>query len=157
MKIKMLAAVLALFAITACTANKSQEAEVPAPIVLEDRSHPQIAIVYGSEAEYHVVKIMDKQMDLTGNLPRVVVRLKNTVSSKVPFEYQCIWEDEFGAPLITSSAWQRVTLPQNGEKVIVDMGKSVKAKKVTMHVRFPVDVPIWVPTPDPATMSNQPL
>lgn len=156
MNVKMLFAVLALFAVTACT-QAQPEAPAPAPIILEDRSHPQISIVYGSEAEYHVVKIMDKQMDLSGNLPRVVVRLKNTVPNKVPFEYQCSWEDEFGAPLITSSAWQRVTLPQNGEKVIVDMGKSVKAKKVTIHLRFPKDVQIWVPAPDPAAVSGQPM
>lgn len=153
MKIKFIAFLFVTFVLSAC-AQTNNAVTALEPIVLEDRSHPLITIIYGSEVEYNAVKVMDRQLDATGNLPRVIVRLKNVIPNKVPFEYQCSWEDEFGAPLITSSAWQRITLPQNGEKVVVDMGKSIKAKKVTVHFRFAQDVQIWVPTPDPSTMNT---
>ncbi len=153
MKIKLALGVLALTTITClsgCSSTKTEEEKLP-PVVLEDTSNPYMTIIYNGENEYSVIKILDKNMDLTGRVPRAIVRLKNIYTLKLPIEYQCEWTDEFGAPIGSRAAWQRLTIPQNGEKVIVDLGKSTESRHVTIHLRFPEEVKIWVPYPDPAT------
>lgn len=144
---------MAIMTLILCACSKE---EPPVQVIsLEDRSHPQITIVYASEDVAHYVEIVDKNMDLSRNLPRSIIRVKNRSAASLPLEYQFVWLDDYGAPLLSRSAWQRTTLPQNGEKSFADMGKSPLAKTVTFYVRFPNDVEIWVPTPDPVEMMKQ--
>lgn len=151
MKLKLV--VMAIMTLILCACSKE---EPPVQVIsLEDRSHPQITIVYASEDVAHYVEIVDKNMDLSRNLPRSIIRIKNRATASLPLEYQFVWLDGYGAPLLSRSAWQRTTLPQNGEKSFADMGKSPLAKTVTFYVRFPKDVEIWVPTPDPVDMMKQ--
>lgn len=152
MKLKL--ALIAIMILLLCACSKKEEPSVPS-ISLEDRSHPQITIVYASEHVASCVEITDKNMDISRKLPRSIIRVKNRASANLPIEYQFVWLDSYGAPLLSSSAWQRTTLPQNGEKSFVDMGKSLSAKTVTFYVRFPTDVEIWVPAPDPVEMLKQ--
>lgn len=144
---------MAIMTLMLCACSKE---EPPVQTIsLEDRSHPQITVVYASEDVAQCVEIADRNMDMSRNLPRCIIRVKNRAAASLPIEYQFVWLDSYGAPLLSRSAWQRTTLPQNGEKSFADMGKSPLAKTVTFYVRFPKDVEIWVPTPDPVDMMKQ--
>lgn len=143
---------VSLLALTLCACGK-QEPQIQPVVSLEDRSHPQITVIYGGEAERTCVRVESKAFDNSGNLPRCILRLKNLTKSQLPIEYQFSWLDAHGAPLLSSPAWQRATLGQNGEKSLVNLGKSPQASSVTFHLRFPTDVQIWVPSPDPAQLT----
>lgn len=154
MKLRFLILPLLALALCACV-KQEQQPQQPQAVQLEDRSHPRITVVYGGEAEQACVRVERKTLDDSGNLPRCIIQLKNLTTSRLPIEYQFAWLDAYGAPLQSSSAWQRVTLAQNGEKSLVDMGKSPEASTVTFYLRFPTDVQIWVPTPDPVQMMEE--
>ena len=151
MKLRFLSMLLLALALCACVRQEQQLQ----PVQLEDHSHPQITVVYGSESEQACVRVERKTLDDSGKLPRCIIHLKNLTKVKLPVEYQFSWLDAYGAPLQSSSAWQRVTLAQNGEKSLVDMGKSPEARTVIFYLRFPTDVQIWVPTPDPVQVMEE--
>ena len=90
----------------------------------------------------------------SSDLPRCIVRVVNLTQQRVPLEYKVVWEDQYGAPLLYTAAWQRTPVAETGEKTIVNMAKTPGAARATVTLRFPVDVQIWVPEPDPAQQTT---
>ena len=115
MKIKFIAFLFVTFVLSAC-AQTNNAVTALEPIVLEDRSHPLITIIYGSEVEYNAVKVMDRQLDATGNLPRVIVRLKMLFLIKFLLSINAHGKMNLVHHFITSSAWQRITFTSKWRK-----------------------------------------
>lgn len=152
MKTKLLLAMAVMLSLGGCASNNTeQEVQVP----LEIRSNPQLAIIYSDEMAARALVPMSINVDNSQKLPRAVVRMKNRATIDVPMEYQVQWEDAYGAPIQTKAAWQRMVMPANAEKTIVNLGKSEDAKTATIHIRLATDVEIWVPYPDPVELIRQ--
>lgn len=143
MKFKL--AVLFVMLMTLCACAKQEP--LPLPLVVEP--HPQIRVVFGNESVRGCLDITNATVDTSSDLPRCIVRVMNLSQQKLPLEYKVVWEDQYGAPLVYTAAWQRSPVAESGEKTIVNMAKTPGAARATVTLRFPEDVQIWVPAPDP--------
>lgn len=123
--------------------------EVKAPVQLVDRSVPNVEITYSSEPVAVVMKVMNVRLTKLGVFPKLVFHAVNFTQTKFPIEYKVQWLDADGAPLPTSAPWLQTTLSGMEAKPLSAIGKSVDAKAVKLTVRFPSNVEIYVPTPDP--------
>ena len=149
MKLRLTVLLVMIMALCACAKQEPQ----PLPLVVDP--HPQIRVVFGNECVRSCLDIANATVDTSSDLPRCIVRVVNLSQQKVPLEYKVVWEDRYGAPLLFTSAWQRTPVAESGEKTIVNMAKTPGAVRATVTLRFPEDVQIWVPEPDPATMQMQ--
>lgn len=123
--------------------------EVKAPVQLVDRSVPNVEITYSSEPVAVAMKVMNVRLTKSGVFPKLVFHAVNFTQTKFPIEYKVQWLDADGAPLPTSAPWLQTTLSGMEAKPLSAIGKSVDAKAVKLTVRFPSNVEIYVPTPDP--------
>lgn len=132
--------------LTGCVATT--ENVVP-PVVLEDTSLPGLTIVYGSEDMARSVGVVKPQIIQEGGLMRLTGSIKNLTQYSFPIEYQIIWSDGVGGALPYAPSWQRVTLPGRAQKPFSNFGKDKRAAMATINFRFPKDIEIFVPEPDP--------
>lgn len=146
MKFKLAAILIMVMALCACAKQE------PLPLVVDP--HPQIRVIFGNESVRNCFDITNAVVDTSSDLPRCIVRVVNLTQQRVPLEYKVVWEDQYGAPLLYTAAWQRTPVAETGEKTIVNMAKTPGAARATVTLRFPVDVQIWVPESDPAQQTT---
>lgn len=121
----------------------------PEPVKLVDRSVAGVTVTYANESVANAVKVVGARLNSTERFPKLTFALLNMTQTKFPVEYQIQWIDKDGAPLQSSSAWLQTTLTGSAGKPVVSMGRSADAVSALITVRFPENVEIFVPTPDP--------
>lgn len=113
-----------------------------------DASNGRVLILYGSKNIHKWIRIKNVRMGMAGALPKFAVTLENRTQSALPIEYQITWLDADGFPLpVSSQAWIRITLPENAEKHVMDVGKMPSAYFAQILVRGSKDIQILVPLP----------
>lgn len=137
MKLKLVAILAMLMMFCACSKQE------PLPLVVDP--HPQIRVIFGNDSVRNCFDVTHATVDNSSDLPRCIVRVKNLTQQSIPLEYKVMWEDQYGAPLLYSAAWQRTPVAESGERTIANIAKAAGAVRATVTLRFPVDVPIWVP------------
>ena len=120
-----------------------QTAPEPAPVELIDTSVPNVRIAYENEKVATALKVVNVRMTKNGVFPKLVFQLLNYTKTKFPVEYKVQWLDMDGAPLQSTAAWQQTTVAAQEAKPVVSMGRA------QITIRFPNNVEIYVPTPDP--------
>ena len=146
MKSKFAAILVMVAALCGCTK------QAPLPLVIDP--HSQIRVIFGNDDVRNCLDVINAAVDTSSDLPRCIIRVVNLTQQRVPLEYKVVWEDQYGAPLLYTAAWQRTPVAETGEKTIVNMAKTPGAARATVTLRFPVDVQIWVPEPDPAQQTT---
>ena len=120
----------------------------PAPLPLVVDPHPQIRVTFGNDATRTCFEVIHATVDSSSDLPRCIVRIANLFQQRIALEYKIEWEDQYGAPLLYTAAWQRMTVSEAAEKTIVSMAKTPGGVRATVTLRLPVDVQIWIPEPE---------
>jgi len=113
MKFRLTVLLVMIMALCACAKQEPQ----PLPLVVDP--HPQIRVVFGNEGVRSCLAIANATVDTSSDLPRCIVRVVNLSQQKVPLEHKVVWEDQYGAPLPYTAAWQRSPVAESGEKTIV--------------------------------------
>jgi uncharacterized protein YcfL len=153
MKIVSLAAALTALLIAGCATNEQLPQELPmpapAPVELVDTSVPNLKISYADENVARSVKVLNARVVKKGQFPRVAFEIVNFTQVKFPIEYKVQWCEADGTPLQSSAPWLQTTLSGTEAKPVGSMGKSVDAVFANVTIRFPTNVQIFVPTPDP--------
>lgn len=126
-----------------------QNEPAAAPIELIDTSVPNVRIAYENEKVVTALKVVNVRMTKTGAFPKLVFQVLNYTKTKFPVEYKVQWLDMDGAPLQSTAAWQQTTVAAQEAKPLVSMGRATNAVSAQITVRFPTNVEIYVPTPDP--------
>lgn len=147
MKCKLVVILVMLVALCACSK--------PAPLPLVIDPHPHVRVSFGNDALRSCFEVTHATVDSSSDLPRCIVRLANLSQQRIPLEYKFEWEDQYGAPLPYTAAWQRTTVSEAAEKTVVGVAKTPGGVRATMTIRLPVDVQIWLPEPDLAAMQMQ--
>lgn len=152
MKKTWLVAALTAALVSGCATNQSAPSVPvvqPEPILLVDTSVSGITVNYETETVASTVKVMTQHIVRNGAFPKLVFQLVNVSQTRLPVEYKVQWIDKDGAPLLTSAPWLQATLSGPEAKPLVSIGKSADAASVAITVRFPQNVQIYVPKPDP--------
>lgn len=121
----------------------------PEPIQLVDTSVPGVRVSYADEQVATAMKVMNARIVRKDVLPKLAFELVNFTQVSFPIEYKVQWSDSDGAPLQSSAAWLQTTLSGMEAKPIVSLGKATNAATANITIRFPSNVQIYVPTPDP--------
>ena len=150
MKKIFIASALSALLLAGCTTPPP--AAEPEPIQLEVAPCPGVTVTFADENVARGVAVMTARIAKQGTLPQLALTFKNISQIKFPIEYRVEWLDENGAPLMTSSAWQRITLTGSAMKSVSSIGKAQNAQTANVSVRFPIDVEIFVPEPDPVEL-----
>ena len=134
-----------------CATNQPAKSQQPAPepVKLVDTSVPNVRISYSDEQVATALKAMNVRLVKDGRFPKLAFQLVNFTQAKFPIEYKIQWLDIDGAPLQSTAPWLQTTITGMEAKAIVSLGKSVDAAAATVTIRFPQNVEIYVPTPDP--------
>ncbi len=152
-KILTVTATVGVLMLAGCATNEPAPTPTPqpepAPIQLVDTSVKNVRITYADEQVATAIKAMNARITKKDAFPKLVFQLVNLTQTKLPIEYKIQWLDQDGAPLQSSAAWLQATLTGMEVKPIVSLGKSVDAQSAQVTVRFPQNVEIYVPTPDP--------
>lgn len=151
MKKTTLVAAVAAALLAGCATQEPPVAQPePKPIELVDTSVSNVRITYANEQVAMAMKAMNVRMIKDGTFPKLVFQLVNFTQAKFPVEYKVQWLDRDGAPLQSTAPWLQTTLTGMEAKPLVSLGKSVDAQSAQVTIRFPQNVEIYVPTPDPA-------
>lgn len=148
-KILTVTATLGTMLLAGCATNEPAPQPAPEPVQLVDNSVPNIRITYANEQVATTVKTLNAHIIKKGALPKLVFQIVNFTQAKFPIEYKVQWLDEDGAPLQSTAPWLQTTLSGMEAKPVVSLGKSVDAHAAQITIRFPQNVEIYVPTPDP--------
>lgn len=132
-----------------CATDQPAPQPAPEPVQLVDNSVPGVNITYADEQVATTVKVMTPRITRNGRFPKLVFQLVNFSQVKLPIEYKVQWVDADGAPLQSSAPWLQTTLSGTEAKPLVSLGKAADAAACHVTVRFPTNVEIYVPTPDP--------
>lgn len=151
MKKIILCSAVALTLLGGCATNEPQQVPQaqPEPVLLDVSPAQNVHVTFADENIARGVAVMTARIGQVGTLPQLTLVVKNVTQLKFPIEYQIEWTDENGTPLMTSAAWQRITLTGNMKKSLSNIGKSQDARIANVAIRFPVDIEIYVPEPDP--------
>ncbi len=141
---------LSVALLAGCAANQPVAPQPePEPIQLVDTSYQNVRISYANEQVATAMKVLNARIVRKGALPKLTFQLVNFSQAKYPIEYKVQWVDEDGMPLMSTAPWLQTTLTGMEAKPIGSIGKSVNAKAAHITIRFPTNVEIYVPTPDP--------
>lgn len=152
-KLAYLATAAVALSLVGCATDEPaqiQTAPEPAPVELIDTSVPNVRIAYENEKVATALKVVNVRMTKNGEFPKLVFQLLNYTKTKFPVEYKVQWLDMDGAPLQSTAAWQQTTVAAQEAKPVVSMGRATNAVSAQITIRFPNNVEIFVPTPDPA-------
>lgn len=119
------------------------------PAALEDQSIPNLTIIYGSQPVAHSLGFINGRVQRDGQLMKLTGSVKNLTEGTFPIEYQVVWLDADGAPLMNAPSWTRVTLNPRAEKPVVSIAKETRGSKAIVTFKVPADVQIFIPEPDP--------
>lgn len=150
-KILTVTAALGTMMLAGCATNTPAPAPQPAPepVQLVDTSIANIRITYANEQVATAVKALNARIKKDGTFPKLVFQMVNFTQAKFPIEYKVQWLDADGAPLQSTAPWLQTTLTGMEAKPVVSLGKSDEAHSAQITIRFPQNVEIYVPTPDP--------
>ena len=154
MNVKLLVSALAgTLILTGCANRQPVQAPEPVPEVepvkLVESPLPNVRVTYADERAAGAVKVLNVRCAKTQRFPKLTFELVNVTQVKLPVEYKVQWVDADGAPLQSTAAWQQAVLSGSEAKPVVSIGRAQEAAAAYLTVRFPVNVELYVPTPDP--------
>ncbi len=97
-----------------------------------------IEVLISGERLKQDLDVANKSIRPLGQLKKAGFTIQNVSKNLYHLEYQAVWFDEY-TQTVSTSIWQRFTLPPNMGKGIVSLGKTPDSKKVVFQVRLPDD------------------